>query len=81
MRFTTRDGRIYAIVLAWPEDGKVTVRSLGRSAPGLEGEVKSVELVGAAAPVRWTRDKAGLHVVLPKARPSDYALALRIATR
>ena len=81
VRFTTRDGRLYAIVLAWPENGKVTVRSLGRSAPVFEGEIESVELVGAAAPVQWTRDEAGLHVVLPRARPSDHALALRIATR
>lgn len=81
VRFTTRDGRIYAIVLAWPADGRVTVRSLGRRAPHLEGEVKSVELLGAKAPIPWTRDETGLHVTLPAARPSDYAFALRIATR
>jgi alpha-L-fucosidase len=81
VRFTTREGRLYAIVLAWPEDGKVTVRALGRGAPNLKGEVKSVELVGAAGPVKWTRDDKGLHVALPQARPSDYALALRIVTR
>ena len=68
-------------MLAWPENGEVTVRSLAKGTPNLGGEVKSVELLGASAPLKWTRDAAGLHVALPRARPSDYALALRIVTR
>jgi len=78
VRFTTRDGALYAVVLAWPDDGRVTVRSLARSSPHLHGEVRSVELLGAAAPLKWNRDEAGLHVELPAARPSDYALVLRV---
>jgi len=81
VRFTTRDGALYAIVLDWPADGKVAIRSLGRSAPALKGEVRSVELVGSKDAVRWRRDAAGLHAELPKAKPSDYAFALRIATK
>jgi alpha-L-fucosidase len=80
VRFTTREGRIYAIVLAWPEDGTVTVRSLGSRTQSFRGDVKSVDLLGATTPVKWTRDEAGLHVALPAVRPSAYALALRIAT-
>jgi len=78
VRFTTRDGALYAIVLAWPDDRRVTVRSLARGSPHLRGEVRRVELLGAAAPLKWTRDEAGLHVELPAARPSDYALVLRV---
>ncbi|HEY2942446.1 MAG TPA: alpha-L-fucosidase [Vicinamibacteria bacterium] len=78
VRFTTRDGALYAIVLAWPEDGRVTVRSLARGSPHLRGEVRSVELLGATAPLKWSRDEAGLHVELPAVRPSDYALVLRV---
>jgi len=81
VRFTTKGGLLYAIVLAWPADGKVTIRSLGRSAPKLAGEIRTVELVGSKEPLRWRRDAAGLHVDLPKAAPSDYAFALRIASR
>jgi len=78
VRFTTRDGALYAVVLAWPEGGRVTVRSLARGSPHLRGEVRSVELLGATAPLKWSRDEAGLHVELPAARPSDYALVLRV---
>jgi alpha-L-fucosidase len=71
---------LYAIVLAWPEDGTVTVRSLGSRTQSFRGDVKSVDLLGATTPVKWTRDEGGLHVALPAVRPSAYALALRIAT-
>jgi hypothetical protein len=40
-----------------------------------------VELLGSTGAVRWRRDAAGLHVELPKQRPSEHALALRVATR
>jgi alpha-L-fucosidase len=79
VRFTTRGDVLYAIVLAWPEDGKVTIHSLGRGQTHLSGEIRTVELLGSEGPLEWTRDEAGLHVTLPKAAPRDeYALSLRI---
>jgi alpha-L-fucosidase len=81
VRFTTKDGRLYAIVLDWPPSGRVAIQSLSRKSPHWKGEIASVELVGAKEAVKWTRDDAGLQVVLPAARPSAYALVLRIAGR
>jgi len=81
IRFTTRDGGLYAIVLDWPADRRVSVRSLGRQHPVGAREVVSVELVGAGEAVRWTHDEAGLHVTLPAAAPSEHAFALRIVRR
>jgi alpha-L-fucosidase len=81
VRFTARKGAIYAILLAWPEDGKATIRSLARGKSTLPGELARVELLGSSDAVKWTRAADGLHVELPKARPSEYALALRLTTR
>jgi alpha-L-fucosidase len=81
VRFTTRDGVLYAVVLAWPDDNRVTVKSLARNSPHLPGEVRSVALLGAREAPKWSRDATGLHVELPATRPTDYALALRIAMR
>jgi len=78
VRFTTKGGTLYAIVLDWPAGGRATIKTLGRSSQSLPGEIASVELVGAREPVGWTRDDAGLHVELPAAPPSAHALALRI---
>jgi alpha-L-fucosidase len=81
LRFTTRDGVLYAIALAWPDDGRVTVTPLARGGPYLDGEVRAVGLVGAKGALEWSRDERGLHVRLPVARPSPCAFALRITRR
>lgn len=79
IRFTTRGDVVYAIALAWPEDGRLTIRSLARSSPHLQGEIRGVALLGASSPLEWSRDAKGLHVTLPTGeRPSPHALALRI---
>jgi alpha-L-fucosidase len=75
IRFTTKGDTLYAIALAWPADGKLTVKSLGA---GAGQEIKTVELVGSTAALKWQRRKDGLHVELPAEKPSDYALVLRI---
>src|SRR5262249_41367098 len=81
VRFTTRDGALYAIVLAWPESRRVLIRSLAKGSPHLTQEIESVELLGASVPVRWTRDDAALRVEMPETPPGDYAFTLRIRTR
>jgi alpha-L-fucosidase len=81
VRFTSRGAAVYATVLAWPGDGRVTVRALGSSAPYLKAPVARVELLGATQPVKWVQSADGLHVDLPKIRPSEYALSLRIETK
>jgi alpha-L-fucosidase len=78
IRFTTRDGALYAIVLAWPDDGRVTVRTLASDSPHFRGPVNSVALVGSRKEIEWRRDDAGLHVELPSEHPSEHALVLRI---
>jgi alpha-L-fucosidase len=80
VRFTTRAGKLYAIFLAWPADGRVLIRSLAKGSPNLKGEIASVDLLGAPAPVRWSRGEAGLRVELPPAAPGDYAFTLRLTT-
>jgi alpha-L-fucosidase len=78
VRFTTRAGKLYAIFLAWPQGGRVLIRSLAKGSPNLKGEIASVDLLGAPAPVRWSRGEAGLRVELPPAAPGDYAFTLRL---
>jgi alpha-L-fucosidase len=81
VRFTTRGGELYAIVLDWPAGGRVTIKTLAEGSPQMADAIASVALLGATDAVRWSRDRAGLHVELPAARPSPHAFALRIARR
>jgi len=73
IRFTTKGDVLYAIALGWPEDGKVTIHSLGDSR-----KISKVELIGYGAPLKFARDSGGLKVELPVTKTGEYAWVLRI---
>ncbi|HXN47488.1 MAG TPA: alpha-L-fucosidase [Bryobacteraceae bacterium] len=77
-RFTTKGDSLYAIALAWPENGKLLIRSLASDSPPYRGEVASVGLVGSDSHLVWSRGAEGLTISLPEKRPCDYAYALKI---
>jgi alpha-L-fucosidase len=81
VRFTTGDGRVFAVVLAWPANGRLTIRSLATGSVHLAREVQRVELLGSKETLQWSRDASGLHVALPGKAPTPFALALRISLR
>ena len=78
IRFTTRGTTLYAIALAWPADGRLTIKSLATGSGLYSGKIGKVELLGSAGPVKWTQSADGLAVDLPTQKPSDFALSLRI---
>ncbi len=63
IRFTVKGGSLYAAFMAWPEDGKVCVRSL--SLPAFIGGIERVEALGFEGSVQWSRDETGLHIQAP----------------
>lgn len=72
IRFTTKNGVLYATFLAWPADSTVRITSITESP-------SQVTLLGSDATVEWSIDAGGLTVRLP-AKPSDApAYSLRIA--
>ena len=77
-RFTTKNGALYAVALAWPADGKFTVRTLAAGAPGLKGDVTGVKLLGCKENLAFKRDASGLVVTLPSEKPCGHAFALKI---
>jgi alpha-L-fucosidase len=78
VRFTKKGTTLYAILLAWPANGRATITSLAAGAKNGPGKVADVSLVGSTSKIIWTRDASGLHVTLPATAPSDYAAALRL---
>jgi alpha-L-fucosidase len=81
IRFTARGTTLYAIALAWPEGGRLVVRSLARGGEHAPSAVTSVDLLGSAERPRWTWDESGLAVDLPARPPGEHAFALRIDAR
>lgn len=59
-RFTMKGGDIYVICLAYPEDGKITVKSLKDGSP--HTQIEDVKVLGFDEKPRWKRDGDGLHI-------------------
>jgi alpha-L-fucosidase len=80
VRFTqSKDGSsVYAIVLEFPTDGTVTIKSLADNSPYWPGKIGSVHMLGAFGKLKFTRDETGLHVTLPKNPKGTIAFALKI---
>jgi alpha-L-fucosidase len=77
IRFTTKGPILYAIVLGWPEDGRLLVRSLGTSGAGAR-RIRTVQVLGHRGRIDWDQQADGLFVQLPTEKPSDYAVAIKI---
>jgi alpha-L-fucosidase len=77
IRFTTHGNTLYATVMSWPGDAPVTIASLAKGAP-VQGNIKKVELLGHAGPLKFTQDADGLKVIFPTEKPCDFVYALKI---
>jgi alpha-L-fucosidase len=78
IRFTAKGDTLYATSMGWPTDGKLTIKSLAKGGPNGDVAIGSVQLLGSAAQVRWTRDSSGLHLSLP-AKTGEYAYVFKIS--
>jgi alpha-L-fucosidase len=77
VRYTTRDGQLYALMMARPEGDVVRLKSLaagGADAP----RVGKVELLGASGPLQFSQTGEGLVVHLPAGERLSEVYALRI---
>jgi hypothetical protein len=78
IRFTAKGDTLYAIALAWPEDGKLTIKSLASGSELTKRDIKTVQMLGSKAKVKWTRSAEGLIIEMPNEKPGSYAFALKI---
>jgi alpha-L-fucosidase len=79
IRFTAQGEALYAIALAWPGQ-RLTVKSLARSLPLVQGEISEVRLLGHEGRLEWSRTDEGLVVKLPEKKPCEHAFAFKITT-
>jgi len=78
IRFTTRGDVLYAIGLKWPDDHRITIKTLAEGAELFPEEIVQVQLLGSEQPLNWARTPAGLTVELPLQHPSEFAYVLKI---
>jgi alpha-L-fucosidase len=79
IRFTVKGEKLFAIVMGWPADGRVAIKSLGRKSDLASGEVSSVRLLGSGSPaLKFTREDNALSITLPAGKPCEHGIALEI---
>ncbi len=72
IRFTVKDGMLYAFALAWPTSGKLFIRSLAGAS------IHSINLVHGGDSLTFKQEPDGLSVQLPPQQRGDHAFAIRI---
>jgi alpha-L-fucosidase len=78
IRFTAKGDALYAIALAWPNNGALVIKSLALNSQYYPGEIARIGLLGSNANLKWSRDANGLTVKLPQKQPGDYAYVFKI---
>ncbi len=78
IRFTTKDGKLYAIVMDTPKNMKSTIRSVGKASKYCNWDVMNVKMLGSNEKIKWTQDSKGLHVNFPKNIAGKYAHVFEI---
>jgi alpha-L-fucosidase len=79
-RFTSKGNNVYAFMMAWPEGGKTTIKSIAQNSENFPMEIARVDLLGSGT-LTFTRDASGLVVNLPEKKPNNYAYALKITPK
>jgi alpha-L-fucosidase len=81
IRFVCKgDTELFAFLMAWPQTGEITVRSLATPYSN-EARIDSVKMLGTDKPLEFQHTADGLVVKLPKDQPCEHAWALRITGR
>ena len=78
IRFTTKDGILYAACMAVPDDGTVEIRTLRSGSEVCPEDITSVELLGSDATLDVDRTDKALVIRLPKTVPNESAVVFRI---
>ena len=81
IRFTSGGGSIYATVMKWSEDGKVSITELAdrdaSSLPLFHGVIKNVSVLGYDGEVSYERDGEALKVCAPGVK-SDLPVVIKV---
>ncbi|MET3877351.1 alpha-L-fucosidase [Chitinophaga sp. OAE865] len=78
IRFTVKGDALYCIVMGWPENGEVNIRSLSSGSGHYPGRIGQVELLGGSKSLQVERGDKGLLVKLPEQKLNTAALVLKV---
>ncbi|WP_281614823.1 alpha-L-fucosidase [Flammeovirga sp. SubArs3] len=77
-RFTTNNGKLYAISMAWANNGKVKIPVLKTSSQYISSGIKNIKLLGHKKSLDFTQNDKNLVIQLPKEKPCNHAFVFEI---
>ncbi len=72
IRFTKKGDKLFAIVMAWPESGKVVIKAL-KNNNEYKASVKSLKLLGFDGELQWNTNDQGLEITMPSEKIGEFA--------
>ena len=79
IRFTTKDGFLYAFVLASPQKD-IVIKTLAEGGI-LNSKIEQIELMGSKEKLKWKRTDEALTITLPKTLPGKIVNGFKITTK
>ncbi|WPJ96420.1 alpha-L-fucosidase [Coraliomargarita algicola] len=76
IRFTTKDGDLYALVLVPPTED-ILIKTLAEGGL-LEKSIRTISLLGSDELITWERSADGLKITLPKRLPEALAIGFKL---
>jgi alpha-L-fucosidase len=81
IRFTTKNGAIYAIALATPADGVIHIKSLAKGAKYAPPVITDITRVGSMQKVKWQQSGDDLTIRSAPGAASQYPVAFQIKSK
>jgi alpha-L-fucosidase len=79
IRFTTKDGVLFAYVLT-PPTKDIVIKTLAQGGL-LQSDIKKIELMGSSQKIKWKQTADGLTIKLPKELPGSIVNGFRITSK
>ncbi len=78
IRFTQKDGVLYALLLDVPSK-EIQIRAMGKNAALLDKKIKNIEVLGSNEKVSWEVTDAALKISKPKEKTSDHCVVFKLS--
>lgn len=79
IRFTKKGNKLYAIMMAWPKNGGVTIESLGKNSEYAKGiKIENVTLLGSKKDIVYKQAEKGLSITNLGDKSGEFAHTLEI---
>ena len=80
IRFTTKDGALYAICPDWSEDS-AKIKSLGGASRVTGDMIEHIQMLGSEEPLSWSQDSEKLEISMPSQKPCKHAYTFKITLK